>query len=115
MKMPGPEGVITVLGDQQVACRIEVANSLGRRNVHVVAGPSMDHGECKEKPKVHKMAKAGPEGQTKKVPLCPDRLDKKVIIRAEITEEDQRRLIMFLRNNEDIFAWSPKDFQGVSR
>lgn len=37
MKMPSPERVITVLGDQQVARRIEMGNTSGQRNVHVIA------------------------------------------------------------------------------
>jgi hypothetical protein len=58
IKMPSLGGVITVLGDQQVAHRIEVGNTPGRRNVHVVAGPSMDHEEREEQPQVHRMSKA---------------------------------------------------------
>ena len=61
------------------------------------------------------MAKVVPEGETKIALLCTDKADKKIIIRAEVPEEDQRELIMFLCSNEDFFAWCPKDLQGVSR
>ena len=75
----------------------------------------MDHEEREEQPQVNRMVKAGLEGQTKKVPLCQEKPDKKVITGAEITKEAKRRLILFLRNNEDILIWSPKDLKGVSR
>ena len=46
--------------------------------------------------------------------LCQDRPDKKFVIGAKITKEAKRRLL-FLHNNKDIFDWSPKNLQGVSR
>jgi hypothetical protein len=40
MKMPGPKGVIKVLGDQKMARRIEVGSTPERHNIYVVTEPS---------------------------------------------------------------------------
>ena len=38
-----------------------------------------------------------------------------VTIGKELKEAEEARLIQFLRNNQDVFAWSSSDFRGVSR
>src|SRR6185503_919256 len=38
-----------------------------------------------------------------------------VIIGKELEEHEEARLIQFLRNNQDVFAWSSSDLGGVSR
>jgi len=38
-----------------------------------------------------------------------------VIIGKELEEVDEARLIQFLRNDQDVFAWSSSDLRGVSR
>jgi len=53
-----------------------------------------------------------PAEHTKKVPLCEDVPDRMVIIGKGLEEA---RLIQFLRNNQDVFAWSLLDLRGVSR
>jgi hypothetical protein len=37
------------------------------------------------------------------------------MIGAEISTEDEDRLLQFLRNNQDVFAWSKSDLTGVHR
>ena len=115
MKMPDPGGVISVLGDQQVACRIEVGYTPDHRNVHVITEPLTKPLEVKALLQVQKVPRAKPKGQTKKVLLCQDMLKILVVIEAQMTEEVKRRMIEFLRNNEVVFTWTPKDIQGVSR
>ena len=51
---------------------------------------------------------------TKKVPLCEDVPDRMVIIGKELEQHEEARLIQFLRNNQDVFAWSSSDLRGVS-
>jgi hypothetical protein len=41
--------------------------------------------------------------------------DKKVIIGANLSKEEEEQLMKFLRSNQDVFAWSAKDLEGVSR
>lgn len=52
---------------------------------------------------------------TKKVPLCEDVPDKIVVIGKGLEEAEEARLIQFLRNNQDVFAWYSADLKGVSR
>lgn len=64
--------------------------------------------------------KNAPEGITpaehiKKVPLCEDILDRTMIIGKGLEEAEEARLIQFLRNNQDVFAWSSTELKGVSR
>ncbi|KAM0860250.1 hypothetical protein ACQ4PT_046658 [Festuca glaucescens] len=112
--MPGPEGIINILGDQQMARRIEVGCTPERRNIHVVLENSemqeKDDDECPEHQKP-----ARPGGQTKNVQLRSNGAEREVMIGAEMMEDEERRLMQFLRSNEDVFAWSPSDIQGVSR
>ena len=52
---------------------------------------------------------------TKKVPLCEDVPDRMVVIGKGLEEAEEARLMQFLRNNQDVFAWSSSDLRGVSR
>ena len=38
-----------------------------------------------------------------------------VVIGKGLEEAEEARLIQFLRNNQDVFAWSSSDLRGVSR
>jgi glutamate formiminotransferase len=50
---------------------------------------------------------------TKTVPLCADVTSRTVMIGAEVSTEDEGRLLQFLRNNQDVCAWSKSDLTGV--
>jgi hypothetical protein len=52
---------------------------------------------------------------TKKVPLCEDVPDRTIIIGKGLENDKEERLIQFLRNNQDVFAWSSADLKGVNR
>ena len=56
-----------------------------------------------------------PAEHTKKVPLCEDVPDRKVTIGKGLEKIEDARLIQFLQNNQDVFAWSSSDLRGVSR
>ena len=56
-----------------------------------------------------------PAEHTKKFLLCEDVLDRIVMIGRVLEEAKESRLIQFLRNNQDVFAWSSSDLRGVSR
>jgi hypothetical protein len=57
----------------------------------------------------------GDEGEFKKVPLDPRVPDKTVCIGVEASQEEQTKLLSFLHENSDVFAWSTLDLVGVSR
>jgi hypothetical protein len=74
-----------------------------------------------EKKETYKEAKRDKEtieiaadGETKKVYL-DDMPDRAVTIGANLSVEEDRDLIQFLNKNNDVFAWSAKDPQGVDR
>ena len=49
------------------------------------------------------------------MPLCEDVPDRTVTIEKGLDEAEEARLIQFLYNNQDIFAWSSSDLRGVSQ
>ncbi|KAK8448614.1 hypothetical protein SEVIR_7G063902v4 [Setaria viridis] len=52
---------------------------------------------------------------TKIVRLCEDVPEKIVTTGKEMEDKEERRLLEFLRNNHDAFAWSSSDLKGVDR
>ena len=112
MKLPFVRGVIAIYGNQDLARIVEETATLGQKNVHNLG---------KEKPKVkipspnepEQQARAKPAEETKKVPLFEGNTSKQVIISAMLDSETEADLIHFLRDNNDIFAWSVEDtFEG---
>ena len=114
MKLPTAGGIITVFGNQEEARRCEDNASTSDKNVHVIEAPNeVNDGEnCEE---TEKLGGVSPAEHTKKVPLCEDVPDRMVIIGKGLEEAEEARLIQFLRNNQDVFAWSSSDLRGVSR
>jgi hypothetical protein len=51
---------------------------------------------------------------TKTIPLCADVPSRTVMI-GTVSGEDEGKLLQFLRNNQDVFAWSKSDLTGVHR
>jgi hypothetical protein len=47
--------------------------------------------------------------------LCEDIAEEKVLLRSQLSEEQEKTLIRFLVNNKDVFAWSANDLYGVNR
>ena len=47
--------------------------------------------------------------------MCEDVPDRMVIIGKGLEEAEEARLIQFLHNNQDVFAWYSSDLRGVSR
>jgi len=108
MKLPSAEGIITVFGNQEEARRCEDNASIGNKNVHVIETPNEDN-EAANSEEPEKSGGVSPAEHTKKVPLCEDVPDRMVIIGKGLEEAEEARLIQFLRNNQDVFAWSSSD------
>jgi hypothetical protein len=108
MKISTPKGVITVFGDQQEARKIEKGHTPGQTNVH-----HLNSAEEKKEPYVEaKRDKENIEivadGETKKLYL-DDMLDRAVVVGAQLSPEEERKVAQFLNKNKDVFAWSAKD------
>jgi hypothetical protein len=115
MKIAGPQGVITVYGNQQTTRNIEIDFVPGQRNVHCLttqrevseaARPAAD-----EKVKAQLQSNDG----TKTVPLDPATPKQTVVISEDLTSQDEEKFISCLSRNKDIFVWSALDLVGVSR
>ncbi|KAH0996427.1 hypothetical protein GBA52_020291 [Prunus armeniaca] len=54
-----------------------------------------------------------PEENVELVPLDPDKSERKARIGSRLSQEEKAELVVFLKNNKDIFAWSPSDMPGI--
>jgi hypothetical protein len=115
MKILGPQGVITIYGNQQTARNIERDFVPGQQNVHCLTTQR----EVSEatRPATNEKVKAQLQSNdgTKTVPLDPATPKQTVVIREDLTLQDEEKLISCLSRNKDIFAWSALDLVGVSR
>jgi hypothetical protein len=88
------------------------------KNVHAIEAANNDEEDEEAKPpnfEQHDKEGVMPTKHTKKVPLWEDVPDRTVTIGRGLEEAEESRLIQFLRNNQDVFAWSSSDLRGVSR
>jgi hypothetical protein len=115
MKIPGPQGVITVYGNQQTARNIKRDFVLGQRNVHCLT-TQREVSEA-SRPTTDETVKAQLQSNdgTKTVPLDPTTPKQTVIISEDLTSQDEEKLISCLFRNKDVLAWSALDLVGVSR
>jgi hypothetical protein len=115
MKIPGPQGVITVYGNQQTACNIERDFVPGQRNVHcLTAQREVFEGTrpvADEKVKAQLQSNNG----TKAIPHDPATPKQTIVISEDVTSRDEEKLISCLSRNKDVFAWSALDLVRVSR
>jgi hypothetical protein len=115
MKIPGPQGVITVYGNKQTARNIERDFVPEQQNVHCLT--AQRGGFESSRPIADEKVKAQLQSndRTKAVPLDPATPKQTVIISEDLTSRDEEKLISCLSQNNDVFAWSALDLVGVSR
>jgi hypothetical protein len=115
MKILGPQGVITVYGNQQTARNIERDFIPGQRNVHCLTMqrevPKATRPAANDDEKAQLQSNDG----TKTVPLDPATPKQTVIISEDLTSQEEEKLISCLSRYKDVFAWSALDLVGVSR
>jgi hypothetical protein len=125
MKIPMAAGVISVYGSQEEARRAECNTSVHNRQVHVINVDESNEAAIAEEKRVEAQMRQSMKGAeaermkavdvTKTVPLCADVPSRTVMVGTEVSTEDEGRLLQFLRNNQDVFAWSKSDLTGVHR
>jgi hypothetical protein len=115
MKIPGPQGAITVYGNQQAARNIERDFVPGQRNIHFLTAQREVPKATSPTAKEHEKAQLQSNDGTKTIPLDQATPKQTVIIREDLTSHDEERLLSCLSKNKDIFAWSALDLVGVSR
>jgi hypothetical protein len=115
MKIPGPQGVITVYENQQTARNIERDFFPGQRSVHCLTTQHKVPEATRPVTNEHEKAQMQSNDGTKTVPLDPATPKQTVIISEDLTSQDEEKLISCLSRNKDVFAWSALDLVGVSR
>jgi hypothetical protein len=115
MKILGPQGAITVYGNQQATRNIERDFVPGQRNVHCLTAQREVPEATRPTANEHEKAQLQSNDGTKTVPLDQATPKQTVIISEDLTSHDEERLISCLSKNKDIFAWSALDLVGVSR
>ncbi|CAL2266599.1 unnamed protein product [Prunus armeniaca] len=65
------------------------------------------------RPEVYSKEGWKPKKDVELVPLDPDKPERKVQIGSSLSQEEKAELAAFLKNNKDVFAWSPSDMRGI--
>ena len=113
MKMLALHGIITVHGSQKEARNVERAIYKSQRNINSIEAARANSTEPSDIPKGKTDLKD--QQETKIVPLEDAVLDKKVMIRGNLSKEEEAELLETLAKNKDVFTWSASDLKGVSR
>jgi hypothetical protein len=114
-----------VYGSQEEARRAERNTSVHNRQVHVINEDEGSEAAVAEEQRAEAQMRQSMKGAKaermravdvmKTVPLCADVPSRTVMIGTEVSTEDEGRLLQFLRNNQDVLAWSKSDLTGVHR
>jgi hypothetical protein len=115
MKIPGPQGVITVYGDQQATRNIERDFVPGQRNIHCLTIECKDNNSSRPTKNKKVNAQLQSNKGTKTVPLDPATPKQTVMINEDLSSHEEARLLSCLNCNKDVFAWSTLDLVEVSR
>jgi hypothetical protein len=114
MKIPGPQGVITVYGDQQATRNIERDFVPGQRNIHCLTIECKDNNSSRPTKNKKVNAQLQSNKGTKTVPLDPATPKQTVMINEDLSSHEEARLLSCLNCNKDVFAWSTLDLVEVS-
>jgi hypothetical protein len=72
--------------------------------------------EVKKQPKADReKVNMQPDCDTKRVLLDAMVMDQTVVIRSNLSPDEEGSLVQFLQKNKDVCAWSAKDLTGVDR
>ena len=110
--MPSPFGIITIHGDQLASRSIE-GKPIPRYSLinEVTKNPK----QIEQGSKKTISPRAETREDTQRTPLTEAVPDKCVHIGTNLSAQEKQGLISFLHENHDVFSWSAKDVQGVSR
>jgi hypothetical protein len=108
MKIPSEQGPIVVHGSQEATRRAE-GSWTDSKAIHII-----DEVEAYQQYK-HKREKAASADQPKPMILCEDIAEQKVLLRSQLSDEQEKTLLRFLFNNKYVFAWIANDLCGVNR
>jgi hypothetical protein len=108
MKIPSEQGPIAIHGSQEAAIKAE-GNWTDSKAIH-----NIDEAEAFQQYK-HKIEKAASADQPKPMLLCEDIAVQRVLLGSQLSDEQEKTLLIFLFINKDVFPWSANDLCGVNR
>ncbi|GKU90818.1 hypothetical protein SLEP1_g4769 [Rubroshorea leprosula] len=123
MKFPTPQGVGVLRGNQKMAraCyqdtfkKVELAAapaSVEGRKPTQLGQQTMSISDIEHRPEGVEQ-KAEPVEPVETVPLNPGVPERTVKIGTKLTGEERAELLEFLRNNQDVFAWTTDEMPGI--
>jgi hypothetical protein len=119
LKVQASWGVISMHDSKKDARIIEQYFALGHKNVNCLqeaeGGGQQDPRTPKANVAIGNKAAIKLKCETKRVPLSPRVPDKIVMISQDLTSEEQTELLLFLDNNNDVFAWKTSDLMGMNK
>jgi hypothetical protein len=95
--------------ESQEAARRAKGNWMYSRAIH-----NIDEAEAHQQHRYIR-DKAALADQPKSKLLCEDIVEQKVLFGYQLSEEQEKALLMFLFNIKDVIAWSSNDLCGVNR
>ena len=104
MKIPGPQGVIIVYGDQQAAQNIEKVFVLGQRNVHCLTTEREDNNSPRPAKNKKVNAQLQSDEGTKMAPLDPATPKQTVLIIKGLSPNKEERILSCLNRNKGVFS-----------
>src|SRR3954468_577508 len=123
LKMPGPNGIITLASDPDIALRAEnktgalaleaLSEALAAEELTVLR--SMVNRDDVILDKRSKSTSFKPADEIVKFQVQPTDPNKTTSIGAQLNPDVDATLREFLRENSDIFAWHPSDMSGIPR
>ncbi|KAL0427159.1 UNVERIFIED_CONTAM: hypothetical protein Slati_2890700 [Sesamum latifolium] len=120
IKFPTPGGVGEVQGDplQSRECYVEAVRKGQKRNVDDVLAqfPPGKKGKTLEEKDLEGAetpAKVQPVEELLNIEIMPENPNKTTRIGSHLDEEAKKVVILCLRRNADIFAWTPQDLEGI--
>jgi hypothetical protein len=123
MKMPAPNGILSVLEDIMVSYNCESAtvefskdSAIKAATTVMVAQAAKIDQTTLQAPKQKRTSMTlDPSPTVKKVCLGLPDASKEVVIGADLDPKWELALTSFLMDNTNIFSWSPSDMPGVPR
>jgi hypothetical protein len=123
MKMPAPNGILSILRDIMVSYNCESTTvELSKDSavkaiatVMVAQAAKIDQTTLEVPEQKRTSTTLDPSPAVKKVCLGLRDASKEIIIGANLDPKYELTLTSFLRDNADIFAWSSSDMPGVPR
>jgi hypothetical protein len=121
LKMPEPQGIITVRADFQGAAecfRVAIQAALTTKPSAISSAQANSKPEedlAVPANEAQAMTSIRPTEETKRINLGFADERKTAIISSSLDDKKEGALVQFLQDNRDLFAWQPADMPGVPR